>query len=212
MRRLKRLFLVLPIVAVLVAALWVPATALAGGPVGRNGWELLGIGGSVTYIDEGVVVGAGQSGRWVVANRTVTGEFDSGAWEGLGYSLTYGSNVPIATQSGSIHGTLDVGEGTYIAKVRGKSSAAVIGLWLCPINAEFVWAPVLVLNVAGSWAFIDGTQGNGDFGATVYVALNPEGHIDHVLAESEPYFDFEGNLVPASKSTVEVSGKWKAPQ
>ena len=75
-------------------------------------------------IDQGDVKPAGKSGRFVVKDRTVTGALTAilpGSPEGR-FTFVYGTNVPLLTQSGQIHGTLSIAGGEIEARVSGRSS------------------------------------------------------------------------------------------
>ena len=122
--------------------------------------------GYIVTIDEGDVSPAGNSGRFVVKDRTITA-FLQGDLNGLA-TFIYGTNVPIDTQSGSFHGTLAIGD--YEAKVRGKSSMGIT-----PIGF-----PGLLID--GTFTFTSGTQGTGELHAWLIPILDEQGHVIGVLA------------------------------
>ena len=98
----------------------IPASALASGPT-----VPFAASGPILTINDGDVDAAGSSGRFVVKNRTVTGMFygSIGGTQGVSFVITYGSNVPIATQSGQIHARLIAG--SHEAAVVLESSIGV---------------------------------------------------------------------------------------
>lgn len=132
--------------------------------------EDFGAVGQITDIDEGNVKAAGKSGRFVVKERTVTGTL-SGIVGGTSvneeFTFTFGTNVPLMTQSGNIHGTLTFGN--YEAKVAAKSQ-----LGITPVGY-----PGLLIN--GTLTFTDGTQGHGVVDAWVIPNI-VDGHIVGVHA------------------------------
>ena len=185
----------IPLLALMVAILCVPAVASAGSPF----VDFSSV-GTITSITEGNVVPAGDSGRYVVKERVVEGAF--GAPLAAPYTFTYGSNVPIETQSGSIHGTLEVGD--YEAKVRARSSP--VGGGFCPGYGFFG-----VLSIEGSFAFTAGTQGQGTFGAVVWAVIDGEGHIQDVLPAGLDCYNPEVGWFKSGVSGVTIDGKWKQP-
>jgi len=194
----------IPLLALIVAILCVPAVASAGSPF----TPLLSQGAIIT-IDDGNVTDAGESGRWVVKEREVTGVFPGPGLIGP-FTFTYGSNVPILTQSGNIHGTLVVG--AYKAKVRGTSSLMGGGFCLEPDPSDGVLVvPFVILGVDGSFAFTAGTQGRGTFGAVVWANIDGAGHITGILPAGESCYDPSGNPLVTGPSGVSIDGKWKQP-
>ena len=115
MRRLKRLFLVLPIVAVLVAALCVPATASAKT---TPRYATLNSSGMLVSIDEGNTWQT-RLGYWIVLDRHVEGLFTQGDLAPRGFSLTYNGLIKSAeTQVGVIHGDMVI-DGGLQGKITG---------------------------------------------------------------------------------------------
>ena len=147
----------------LCVALFSASTGVAAAAPPMSDFEAAGI---MLTIDEGDVSPAGVSGRFVVKERTITA-FLEGNLNGIGV-FTYGTNVPIATQSGSFHGTLTIGD--YEAKVRGKSA-----LGMTPIGF-----PGLLID--GTFAFTSGTQGRGELHAWLIPDLDDEGHVIGIIA------------------------------
>jgi hypothetical protein len=151
----KRKTIILGMVVALTLVLVAPGAVLAAKPT-----DFIAL-GNLDTIDEGEPFAAGQSERWVVPERTITGAI-SGAITG-NYILTYKANVA-ADQSGNFHGEMVVNEGEYVIKVNGNSS-----LGITPIGY-----PGLILS--GHWTLIDGAQGNGSFDAWL-IPIIEGGHI-----------------------------------
>lgn len=99
------------------------------------------LGGQITTIDDGNVKAAGKSGRFVVKNRhvggTLSGFIGDTPLVNVPFTFTFGTNVPIMTQSGNIHGTLVIDNGAYNAKVAAKSAIGVT-----PAPCPAAWAAV----------------------------------------------------------------------
>ena len=91
---------------------FISAPAFAGPPVPFSA------SGTVLTIDTGDVTLAGQSGRFIVRNRQITGVF-TGSISGP-FAITFDTNVPLVTQAGRIHGRLIAG--VYEANVTLASS------------------------------------------------------------------------------------------
>lgn len=148
----------------LMTAVLPSGTALAGGKPAAFSTQ-----GSITSIDEGQVKPAGGSGRFVVSARSVGGDLYGPDLVGA-YTLNFGTNVPITTQSGQFHGTLSVAGG-YEAAVQGSTS-----LGLTPIGY-----PGLLID--GTLTFTEGTQGHGQVSGWLIPNIDPNtGHIVGVLA------------------------------
>ena len=116
---MKKKLLCIILTAALLLGIFVPGTALAAkGPI----FEDFNAMGQVGGIDEGDVRAAGNSGRWIVADRHVFGMLD---WtddeidNGEPFLMTYKANVD-STQTGTFNGDLAVG--SLVFKVRGKSA------------------------------------------------------------------------------------------
>ncbi|HUV44070.1 MAG TPA: hypothetical protein VMW13_04480, partial [Dehalococcoidales bacterium] len=111
---MKRKLLCIILAASLILSVVMPGTALAAK---GKAFEDFGATGFITFIDDGIVKPAGQSGRWIVSERTVAGMMfgDADGW----FTMTYKANVD-SEQTGTFHGELVVGE--LVFKVRGKSA------------------------------------------------------------------------------------------
>ncbi|MEK7849067.1 MAG: hypothetical protein AAB270_09105 [Chloroflexota bacterium] len=188
----------------LAVGLALGALAPAGAALARGTREPFSASGPVLTIDQGTVFPAGYSGRFVVVERTVSGEL-SGDLNGP-FTFVYGSNVPISTQSGQVHGRLSVG--AYEAAVEGKSSLLLgPGIAIGPDGGPL--AVVVILGVSGSLAFTSGAQGQGDFTATVTAAIDPTtGHILFVVPSGFPILDLDFQPIGLTSSEAVLSGSW----
>ena len=171
---MKRKVFFICLVLTLALTLATPVPALAAKPVGFSTI------GEITDIDDGDVSPAGNSGRWIVKERTVEGNLLVGDITG-GFVLTYKANVEsVWTQAGNFHGTMVVNDGDYTIKVNGSSSPGTT-----PIGPTG-------LVLSGHWTFKGNNQGNGGFDAWVIPMLDEEGHITGI---------FGGG--------IEMTGQWK---
>ena len=161
-------------------------------------------------INEGDVSPAGNSGRFIVKDREITGFLTDGDIVGP-FTLTYGANVPLETQSGQAHGTIDISNFNEIYEAHFQAG---ISIGLIPIEWIFgsdditcgeitcgetdnitdcipddicieiepygTFLAGLVIN--GTMVFTDGTQGNGILNAWVIATLDEEGHVDSFFA------------------------------
>ena len=173
---MKRRPLFISLVLALVLTTLMPAAVLAAKPAS------FGAGGIITYISPGTVIPAGESGRWVVVERELSGTFLSGDISG-NFIMAYKANVELSTQAGNLHGTIEIGP--YVLKVNGK----IQPLEMVPTSFGLD-LPKLTIN--GHWTFTDGTQGQGDFDAWVIFIPTPEGHVDSIVG-----------------STINLTGKWQ---
>ena len=165
---MKKKFLLVGIVLALVATLLIPASVLAAKPAEVEA------SGVITAISPGTVFPAGNSGRWIVAERDLDGILLDGDITGE-FTMTYRANVELATQAGNLHGTMEVGG--CVLQVNGK---------IAPL--EMVPTPLGVylpkLTIAGNWTIIDGGKGQGEFEAWVIFIPTPEGHVDTIVASA----------------------------
>jgi hypothetical protein len=169
------------------------ACALTAAPLGTSvahaAPEPFVVNGDFDTIDTGDVDAAGESGRFVVKDRTVEGTFfgSIGGDAGASFTFVYGSNVPIATQSGEVHGRLHVGDyevDLVLTSSIGLTplSCAVPDGATCFETPEGNFIPGLMLE--GTGTFLDGAHGNGDFEGWLIPILDAEGHILAIYASS----------------------------
>ncbi|HEV8309929.1 MAG TPA: hypothetical protein VGW35_19875 [Methylomirabilota bacterium] len=167
-------------------------------------------------IDEGAVTPAGESGRFVVKNRTVSGTLDGPDITGP-FLLDFGTNVPIATQSGQIHAKLTFANPQTQASGSGSSNF-ILGPAVVPPGFPCDGQPkvVVVLGITGSLTFTGGgVQGNGDVEGTFTVAIDPAtGHIVGLVPSGLPLCDpsiqdtGECILVGFSSTQLQIQGEW----
>jgi hypothetical protein len=108
--------------------------------------------GLIDSIDEGNVDAAGGSGRFVVKDRHVGGHLGGAIGDQLltnvPFQFTFGTSVPLMTQSGNLHGRLECGGG---------------------------FLPGLL--ITGTVTFTKGTTGHGTVDAFIVPILDAGGHI-----------------------------------
>lgn len=210
MKKTKRLLLVLPIVALLVAVLWAPATTSAAP---KTKYEQLSATGLVSYIDEGNVKQL-PNGRWLVKDRNVSGAFTGGAFAGLDFGLTYNGLIESAlTQVGVFQGEMSIGS-QYQARIWGATGitemypvtpaelpAALVPFLCADITGDGqadVCSPLPRLSFGGAWNFTGTTHGFGQFsGSFVFVP--------NVDAQGNPHV---GMILP-NLSDITVTGLWR---
>lgn len=178
------------IIGVVVALLLVslmPGTVLAAKPVDFNA------GGQVLGITEGDVHPAGESGRWVVAERDMFG-FLGGSINGF-FDLTYKANIEsVETQAGTMHGKMVVTDDMdnptnvlYVLNLNGKSkSDGFVG-----VGEDGYYN--FQLTISGHWNFLDGARGTGTFNVVVVYFTDMYGHV----------------LGVRENSSISATGQWQ---
>lgn len=167
--KMKMRIIIGVVVALLLVSL-MPGTVLAAKPVAFNA------GGQVFGITEGDVHPAGESGRWIVAERDMFG-FLGGSINGM-FDLKYKANIESAdTQEGTLHGKMVVTDMynptnvLYTMNVNGKSVFdGFVG-----VGADGYYN--FQLTISGHWNFLDGARGNGTFTAVVVYYTDSELHV-----------------------------------
>ena len=164
--------------AVVAVLGFVSTPAFAGPPVPFSA------NGIIQKIDDGDVRPAGQSGRFIVRDRHIIGTF-TGSISGP-FEITYNTNVPLATQSGHIHGLLTAGG--YEANVTAESSTGLTPVECdAPDGVKCIatatpgvnFVPGLLL--VGRINFLSGANGRGSLTGWLIPNLDPQGHIDGIL-------------------------------
>ena len=150
------------------------------------------VSGTITMIDTGDVKPAGHSGRFIVRDRHITGTFTGSI--NAPFVITFDTNVPIATQSGRIHGRLIAG--VYEANVTMASSTGATPVECeTPDGATCIatpggnFVPGLLLN--GRMNFLSGAKGQGSVTGWLIPVIDDQGHIVTILA-----------------SQLAISGQW----
>lgn len=147
----------------LFLSLLYPTAALAAKPAGFN------TSGYLLNINTGDVFAAGESGRFVVVDRQVTGIFTDGDFSGQAFQFNYRANVWLDTQAGNLQGRIQVGDG-YLLNVTAMSD----GVQIIGLNDDGYLAE---LTSSGTWAFLDGALGQGNFVNQTTVQLGPDLHV-----------------------------------
>jgi hypothetical protein len=140
--------------------------------------------GLIDGIDEGDVDAAGASGRFVVKDRHINGHlggsFGNDLLSNAPFQFTFGTNVPITSQSGNLHGTLAFAG--YTARVAARSTLGltpipcVVGSTGCvPVGGGAGRLPGLL--ISGTLAFTKATAANGTVEGFVVPILDADGHI-----------------------------------
>jgi hypothetical protein len=150
------------------------------------------VSGTIAMIDTGDVKPAGQSGRFIVRDRHITGTFTGSI--SAPFVITFDTNVPIATQSGRIHGRLIAG--VYEANVTMASSTGATPVECenpdgatCIATPGGNFVPGLLLN--GRMNFLSGAKGQGSVTGWLIPVIDDQGHIVNILA-----------------SQLAISGQW----
>jgi hypothetical protein len=148
--------------------------------------------GTIMTIDTGDVKPAGQSGRFIVRDRHITGAFTGSI--GGPFVITYDSNVPITTQAGRIHARLIAG--VYEGNMTLASSTGATPVECeTPDGATCIatpggnFVPGLLLN--GRMNFLGGAKGQGSVTGWLIPTFDIEGHISGIVA-----------------SQLTISGQW----
>lgn len=193
------------------AALVIVTAASADG--GRIPFYALGF---ATSGDTGEVDAAGQSGRYVVKDRTIVGALidpTTGSPNGS-FSFTFGTNVPLATQSGQIHGdgalNLAQADGS-IRSIATSVAATATNVGACALTSpigdptqNFLLSISEQLEVTGGFTFTNGDQGHGDVTATVcFVRDYVYNYVVYGLVGVG-----EGHIALFSGGVVNLSGEW----
>jgi len=189
----KRHLLCISLVLTLLLTSLLPAPALAREKTDMSAF------GNISYVSPGDTFPAGKSGRWVVAERELQGEFLSEDPIGQpmdivgNFTMIYKANVEMETQAGNFHGTLSVDP--YALVVTGKSEPLIPVGWVYWEVAPgyWTWMPKMKLIISGRYTFTAGAHGNGNFNAEIVFVPTLDGHIDTVFPD---------------ESQVSMSGKW----
>jgi len=152
--------------------------------------------GTILTIDAGDVTPAGQSGRFIVRDRHITGTLTGsiGGTTGVPFVITYDSNVPIATQSGRIHARLIAG--VYEANITMTSSTGPT-----PVECETPNGASCLATPGGN--FVPGLLLNGKM--NFLSGANGQGNVTGWLI---PVLDGQGHIVSIAASLLTLSGQW----
>lgn len=182
----RYLFIGLILVTLLTALM--PTAALAAAPP-----VPFSASGSVNYISAGTVYPVGNTGKWRVVERDITGTM-SGNITG-DYVLTYSAIIDsLLTQSGNLHGKMKVSE-DYELQVNGQIAPMQFVRYMEFPPASGNYVPVFELIITGKWAFLKDAQGQGTFNSTVHFVPTPDGHVAFVIPD-ESSFNMFGKWQP----------------
>ena len=140
--------------------------------------------GLIDSIDEGNVDAAGGSGRFVVKDRHVGGHLGGAIGDQLltnvPFQFTFGTNVPLMTQSGNLHGRLEFAG--YEARVAAKSELGLTPIPCEPGTPGCVAVPggggfLPGLLITGTVTFTKGTTGHGTVDGFIVPIFDAGGHI-----------------------------------
>jgi hypothetical protein len=163
MRRIFIISLTLALALILV----LPSTAAAASSSFSAEGNIEGISPTVIGVN---AIPLGNSGKWRVIDRDITGTFTSGDLKGE-YILTYGGVFDIQTQSGCLTGTLKNGDKTLFINAKAA-----------PLT--FTAQGVPVLEISGHWNGVSGIHDQGTFNAWVAFIPDADGHIVAILDNS----------------------------
>jgi hypothetical protein len=154
------------------------------------------VSGTILTIDTGDVRPAGQSGRFIVRDRHITGTFTGsiGGTTGIPFVITYDANVPLATQSGRIHAGMIAG--VYEANMTLASSTGPT-----PVECETTDGATCVATPGGS--FVPGLLLNGRM--NFQSGAKGQGNVTGWLI---PIIDEQGHIVSIVASLLTITGQW----
>lgn len=142
--------------------------------------EPLFISGSFGFINDGNVTQIGDTGLYLVENRTAEGTLGDDEFPGLesdiegSFSMTYNAIIAIADQSGPLFGTMEFEDEeedeTYTAFFHARSEGELISF-------DPEKGGSMEIDIIGHLQFIDNAWGRADFEGSVEVMLDKDGHI-----------------------------------
>jgi hypothetical protein len=157
--------LVISLLLAMVLTMILPSAAMAARPATFSAQ------GYLSGIDTGNVRQLGNSGKWLVRDRTIQGEFLAGGFGNAPFSLKYNGVFDLATQAGNLVGTLRT----------GSSILLVVGE-VAPLTMVSVGPYSLpMLSISGNWAGLSGVKANGSFQAYMVFVPDGEGHVVQVV-------------------------------
>lgn len=152
--------------------------------------------GTILTIDAGDVRAAGQSGRFIVRDRHITGTLTGsiGGTVGVPFVITYDANVPIATQSGRIHARL-------IASVYEANMTMASSTGPTPVECEIPDGATCIATPGGN--FVPGLLLNGKM--NFQSGAKGQGNVSGWLI---PILDEQGHIVSIAASLLTIAGQW----
>lgn len=154
------------------------------------------VSGMILTIDTGDVGSAGQSGRFIVRDRHITGTFTGsmGGTTGVPFVITYDANVPIVTQSGRVHARMIAG--VYEANMTLASSTGPT-----PVECEIPDGATCFATPGGN--FVPGLLLNGRM--NFQSGAKGQGNVTGWLV---PILDEQGHIVSIAASLLTITGRW----
>ncbi len=176
--------LVFSLVVALVLVLLLPAVVVAKPAATFSAT------GTITGISPTVVgqkaFPLGQSGKWLVVNRDLTGVFAAGGSVAGAYTLTYGGVFDISTQAGNLTGVLKNGDNQFFVNARVN-----------PLTFNSSGLPKL--DITGHWLAISGVKAVGNFTAQLIFTTDTSGHITGVTGS----FGMTGRYLNGNSDSAE---------
>jgi hypothetical protein len=166
---MKRI-LAISLLLALVLSLIVPTAAFAAkAPVSTS----FSAYGEMQTIDNGNVRPLGNTGKWLVLDRHIQGQFVSGDLSTSPFKLTYGGIFDLATQAGNLVGTMQTASGTLL--VTG-SVAPLTGVY-----SEEAGGYLPLLSISGNWTGLWGIRASGTFQAYMIFVPTDDGHVKYIV-------------------------------
>ncbi len=170
--------LVLSLVLALALSLLLPTAALAAKtpPVPPAPSSSFSAQGELSFIDTGTVKEIGKSGKWLVKDRHIQGEFVTGDLGPSAYTITYGGVFDLATQAGNLAGSMEVGSRQI--GIVGKVEPLTM-VYFAPYNMNLP-----KLTISGHWAGLRGLGAEGSYEAWMVFVPTADGHVRYIVASS----------------------------
>jgi hypothetical protein len=135
--------------------------------------------GIMTGIDTGDVKPLGDTGRFLVKDRHIQGEFTGGDLGTASFVITYGGIFDLQTQAGFLTGKMEVDSKKIII------SGATKPLTLVDMGGYYLPK----LEICGLWSGAKGINAAGTFTAYMIFVPTPDGHVAYIVNSS---FDMTG--------------------
>lgn len=174
MKKLLGLSLVLAIVVMLL----VPSVAMAASPTkpAPSQPSSFTAEGVFSSIDTGNVKELGNSGKWLVKDRHIQGQFLSGDLGTSAFTITYGGVFDLATQQGNLAGKMEVD--SNLIGITGT----VAPLTMVYFEPYATYLPKLT--IGGQWTGLRGLHAHGSFKAWMIFIPDSEGHVLAIVDSS----------------------------
>jgi hypothetical protein len=167
--------LAISLVLALALTLLMPSVAMAARPAEFSA------SGVFNDIDQGKVKPLGNSGKWLVTDRHIQGEFlPDGALEG-DFTLTYGGVFNITDQSGHLAGRLSTDAGTFA--ITGETKPLEVLDYII-LEDGTIFPTLCKLSVTGRWTGLKSINANGKFESWFTFDIDAEGHVVNIYDSS----------------------------